>query len=158
MAAAREHLQVRTGYALSATKGSDDTSLPSQTFALLMAAARRVGEVFSRGPSGDATPPAVRNSLVYGLCMQHDARTLWERYFEFRMNPCARTWRRLQRLPVPWLGNRRVQEVVAPFLADASKRTPDTGLVKRTLMSFADAPADSGVDTTRMSAYRGSRR
>jgi hypothetical protein len=158
MAAAHEHLQVRTGYALGAAPRHAHASPRSRTRALLATAMRRVRQVFGRGLPAEDAVPAVPGSLVYGLCMQYDAQTLWENYFNFRMNPCARTWRRLQRQPVPWLGNRRLREIVAPFLTHAPTHTPDSGLVKRTLMNFAEATADSNVDTTRIRAYRRPRR
>lgn len=100
--------------------------------------------------------PAVPSSVVYELCRQYEAHELWERYYAFRLDPGARTWRPLRRQVVPWLAGRRVMEVMQPLEPFNGRRTPDSDSLKRTLLAFSAAPRQqsSFSQTVRTQAHR----
>ncbi|HEV8332234.1 MAG TPA: hypothetical protein VGQ22_12490 [Steroidobacteraceae bacterium] len=82
-------------------------------------------------------PPASK-SLVYALCEEYRQLDLWSAYHAFRLDPRARTWRRLRARNVPWQSEQTVEGLLHCLYPWNGKGTPDPNTVGLALVT---APA-----------------
>jgi hypothetical protein len=83
--------------------------------------------------------PAAPKSLVYALCEEYRHFDLWAAYHAFRLDPRARTWRRLRRRNVPWQSQQTVEGLLHRLYPWNGKRTPDPNTVGLALVTASSA-------------------
>lgn len=81
------------------------------------------------------TAPPVAKSLVYALCEEYRQFDLWAAYHAFRLDPRARTWRRLRRRNVPWQSEQTVEGLLHRLHPLQGKGTPDATTVGLALVT-----------------------
>jgi hypothetical protein len=81
--------------------------------------------------------PAAPKSLVYALCEEYRHFDLWAAYHAFRLDPRARTWKRLRRRSVPWQREQTVEGLLQRLYPWNSKHTPNPSTVGLALVSAA---------------------
>lgn len=81
--------------------------------------------------------PAAPKSLVYALCEEYRHFDLWAAYHAFRLDPQARTWKRLRGRSVPWQREQTVEGLLQRLYPRTSKYTPDPNTVGLALVSAA---------------------
>ena len=84
-------------------------------------------------------PPAPK-SLIYALCEEYRRFDLWTAYYAFRLDPRARTWKRLRYRNVPWQREQTVEALLLRMCPVQSKPTPDAAAVGLALITAAPPP------------------
>lgn len=103
----------------------------------------RIGDSIRRLVRRSAAAPAAPKSLIYVLCEEYRHFDLWAAYHAFRLNPQARTWRRLRHRNVPWQSEQTVEGLVNCLCPWNGKRTPDANTVGLALVTAPSSSAPS---------------
>jgi hypothetical protein len=101
---------------------------------------RWIGDWIRRIAGRSIAAPAAPKSLIYVLCEEFQRFDLWAAYHAFRLNPQARTWRRLRRRNVPWQSEQTVEELLHRLCPWKGKGTPDANTVGLALVTASSVP------------------
>jgi hypothetical protein len=96
-------------------------------------------DLFRRLTRRPELAPAAPKSLVYALCEEYRRFDLWAAYHAFRLDPRARTWRRLRGRNVPWQREQTVEGLLHRLCPWNGKRTPDPNTVGLALVTASSA-------------------
>ena len=102
---------------------------------------RRITDSLRRLVNRPEPAPPAPKSLVYALCEEYRHFDLWTAYHAFRLDPHARTWRRLRNRNVPWQRELTVGGLVNRLYPWHGKRTPDPNTVGLALVTAPSAAA-----------------